>query len=70
VVPKTVNNNHAREIICAESFVNRTTFYGAGKTAAVADTGLDTGVPATTHPAYVGCDMLLLLVSCKEASNP
>jgi hypothetical protein len=70
VVPKTVNNNHAREIIYAGIFVNGTTFHGAGKTAAVTDKGLDIGVPATTHLACAGCDMMLLLVSCKEASDP
>lgn len=55
--------------MCAKILGNGTIFYGAGETFAVADTGFDTKVPATTHPVCADYDMILLLVSCKEASD-
>lgn len=58
VRPKTVYNNHAREILRADFMTtgSRSRYTGANQTICVADTGFDQGTAdyATVHPAFVG----------------
>lgn len=56
VRPKTVYNNHAREILRADDITTASRYTGADQIICVADTGFDQGIPdpKKVHPAFVG----------------
>jgi hypothetical protein len=69
VVPKVINDDHAREILSANVVINQTPFLGAGETIVVSDTGFDTGSIEGRHPAFNGCDVKLVPVCRPGESN-